>query len=62
MDFNHLDKVEENYFVHLGFTVRLFIGFLCLAVVSLIHGLLPFLFPRFVSQKIQHLNSILESR
>ena len=61
MDFHHLDKVEENYFVHLSFTVRLFVGFLCLAVVSLIHGLFPFCYP-FVSQKIEHLNNILDKR
>ena len=62
MDLDHLYNVQENYFVHLVFTVRLTVYLLFLSIISLIHGLFPFILTNFVSQKIKHLNGILENR
>jgi hypothetical protein len=58
----HLSEVKESYFVHFGFTVRLFIGFLFLALVSLIHGLFPFMLTNTVSSHISDLNDRLKER
>ena len=62
IDLNHLSKAKESYFVHLGFTIRLFVGFLFLAVVSLIHGLFPFILTNVVSAHIADLNDRLKER
>ena len=58
----HLEEVGESYFVHFVFTVRLFVGFLFLAVVSLIHGLFPFILTNVVSKQIVTLNDELKER
>jgi len=58
----HLSEVKESYFVHFGFTVRLSLGFLLLATVSLIHGLFPFILTSTVSRHISDLNDRLKER
>jgi hypothetical protein len=58
----HLEEAEENYFVHLGFTIRLSVGFLFLAVISLMHGLFPFILTDTVSNQIEELNERLKKR
>jgi len=58
----HLEEAEENYFVHLGFTIRLSVGFLFLAVISLMHGLLPFILTDTVSNQVEELNERLKKR
>ena len=58
----HLEEVKESYFVHFGFTVRTAVGFLCLAAVSLIHGLFPFILTSFVSKQVADLNERLQNR
>jgi|TARA_Y100000296_G_scaffold61112_1_gene70874 hypothetical protein len=58
----HLEEVKESYFVHLGFTVRTAVGFLCLAALSLIHGLFPFILTNTVSSHISDLNDRLKER
>jgi len=58
----HLKEVEENYFVHFRFTVRLAVGFLFLAVVSLVHGILPFILTDTVSKQVSKLADILNER
>ena len=62
IDWNHLSEVRENYFVHFWYTVRLFAGFLFLAVISLIHGLIPFILTSTVSNQISDLNDRLKER
>ena len=62
IDFNHLTEIKESYFVHLSFTVRLFVGFLFLACISLIHGLFPFILTSIISKQIETLNSRLKER
>jgi len=58
----HLEEAEENYFVHLGFTIRLSVGFLFLAVISLMHGLFPFILTDTVSNQVEELNERLKKR
>ena len=62
MKCDHLDEIKEGYFVHFVFAVRLFIGFLFLAAVSLIHGLFPFTLTNVVSTQISDLNGRLKER
>ena len=59
---DHLHRVKENYFVHLVFAVRLAVGLLFLSVVSLMHGLFPFILTNFVSKHIKSLNEVLDER
>jgi len=62
MEFHHLKTVNESYVKHLLFTIRLFVGFLFLAVIALIHGLFPFILTSTVSKQISDLNSRLKER
>jgi len=62
IDRDHLYRVEENYFVHLVYALRLAVGLLFLSVVSLIHGLFPFILTNFVSKHIKSLNEVLGER
>ena len=62
IDRDHLYRVKENYFVHLVFTVRLAGGLLFLSVVSLMHGLFPFILTDFVSKHVKSLNEVLNER
>ena len=62
IDWDHLYRVKENYFVHLVFAVRLSVGLLFLSVVSLIHGLFPFILTNVVSKHIKYLNKVLDER
>jgi hypothetical protein len=62
IDRDHLYRVKENYFVHLVYAVRLAVGLLFLSVVSLIHGLFPFILTNFVSKHIKSLNEVLDER
>ena len=59
---DHLKKVKESYVVHLGFAVRVCFGLLFLCVISLIHGLFPFIFTSTVSKQVKKLSIILEER
>ena len=60
IDFSHLSKIEESYFVHLAFAVRLAIGFVFLACISIIHGLFPFILTTTVSKQVDVLNKKLK--
>jgi len=62
IELDHLNKVKENYFVHLVYTVRLAIGFVFLACISIIHGLFPFILTNIVSKQIEKLNKVLHKR
>tara|TARA_R100001143_G_scaffold42539_1_gene38286 strand:- start:130 stop:315 length:186 start_codon:yes stop_codon:yes gene_type:complete len=59
---NHLKDVKESYFVHFWFCIRLIIGFLFLAFVSLIHAIFPFVLINTVSNQIEILNKRLKER
>ena len=62
MKCNHLEKIKESYFVHLGFTIRVAVGLLFVAFVSVIHGLFPFILTNSVSKQISDLNDRLKER
>ena len=51
----HLEFVKETYLQHLWFTVKLTAHLLVLSVVSLIHGLLPWLFVGTTSDAIKNI-------
>lgn len=56
---DHLDEVGESYGEHLakatGFAVAMLVG----GVACLVHALLPFLFVRTGSARIQHLHEVM---
>jgi len=62
MKCNHLKIVKESYGSHLRFTIQLCFDFLLLAVVSIIHGLCPWVLTGKVSDRIKELNVILNER
>ena len=62
MKCNHLKIVKESYGSHLRFTLQLCFDFLLLAIVSIIHGLCPWILTGTVSDKVKELNVILNER
>ena len=62
MKCTHLQIVKESYGNHLRFTLQLCFDFLVLAVVSVIHGLLPWILTGTVSDKVKELNATLNER
>jgi len=62
MKSNHLDIVGESYGKHLLFTVYLSSVLLILSVVSLVHGLCPWILTGTVSDKIKNLHKVLSER
>ena len=62
MKCNHLQIVKQSYGNHLRFTLQLCFDFLILAIVSVIHGLLPWILTGTVSNKVKELNATLNER
>lgn len=62
MKCKHLELVKETYGNHLFFTVQLSLVLLFLSIVSIIHGLCPWILTGTVSDKIKNLNNILSER
>ena len=62
MKCNHLKIVKESYGSHLRFTLQLCFDFLLLAIVSVVHGLCPWILTGKVSDRIKELNVILNER
>jgi len=62
MKCTHLQIVKESYGNHLRFTLQLCFDFLLLAVVSVIHGLCPWILTGKVSDRIKELNVLLNER
>ncbi len=58
----HPAEHGETYGAHLRFTLWLAMQFWVLSLAVLIHGLLPFLLSRFTSDRIAHLNRVLDAR
>ena len=56
---DHLDEVGESYWEHMlkatGFAVAMLVG----GVACLVHALLPFLFVKTGSARIQHLHEVM---
>ena len=58
----HLQIVQESYGSHLRFTIQLSFDFFLLAIVSIIHGLCPWILTGKVSDRIKELNVLLNER
>jgi hypothetical protein len=50
-DFNHLNKINSNYFKHLVIALYLVLLLFSAAIIGLIHAFIPFIFP-FTPYKI----------
>ena len=58
----HLKIVKESYGTHLRFTIQLCFDLLLLAIVSIVHGLCPWILTGKVSDRVKELNTILNER
>ena len=57
MENNHLKKHGMSYFAHmiLAFTYAYKLGIM--AIIAVIHGVIPFMFQTYVSDKLKELNN-----
>jgi len=62
MKCHHLNFVGESYVSHLRFTLQLGSILLFLSVVSVVHGLCPWILTGTVSDKIKNLHEALSER
>ena len=62
MKCTHLQIVNQSYLTHLRFTIQLCFDFILLAIVSLVHGLCPWILTGKVSDRVKELNSILQEQ
>ena len=62
MKCTHLLIVKQSYGNHLRFTLQLSFDFIILAIVSVIHGLCPWVMTGKVSNMIKELNNILDEK
>ena len=58
----HLDHVNETYWQHLGFAVRMAVILQCSAIVALLHALIPGIFQTSVSTRICRLADEMRAR
>ena len=62
MKCHHLNFVGESYVQHLRFTIQLSFDLLLLSLVSIVHGLCPWILTGKVSDRVKELNDILNKR
>ena len=62
MKCHHLNFVGESYVQHLRFTIQLSFDLLLLSLVSIVHGLCPWILTGKVSDRVKELNGILNKR
>ena len=62
MKCHHLNFVGESYVQHLRFTIQLSFDLLLLSLVSIVHGLCPWILTGKVSDRVKELNTILNER
>ena len=55
---NHLKEANLTYASHLGFSLRISVHLLLLALISVIHALLPFVMTKTVSKNIKELDGV----
>jgi len=60
MNLNHLEEIEETYFKHFFRALMMSFNLLIMALVCLVHALLPFIFTSYVSKNIREINSSLD--
>ena len=58
----HLDEAGESYLQHLWFTCRMSVRFVAIAIVLVIHGLIPYLFTRTASTQTEKIFRIMKTR
>jgi len=58
----HLEDISMNYMMHLRFAWTLALKLFLLSLISLVHGMLPFIFTSTVSKGVDSLDSELKSR
>ncbi len=58
----HLHDANEGYFEHLGFTLRVGGTLIAIAVVAVIHGLMPFLCTHTASNMLCKLTTEMKAR
>lgn len=58
----HLHDAHESYFQHLGFTLKVGATLILIALVAMIHGLLPFLFTHTASSLLCRLTEEMKAR
>lgn len=73
INFKHLSEVEETYFAHFKFAIWAGFTLIFLGLISIIHGIMPFLFSRVPdkifkyflkhsNERITRVNKILKSK
>lgn len=55
VNFKHLAEVEESYFSHLRYNLWVSAMVLILAIVSFVHAIFPFMFPRWPAMIRNHM-------
>ncbi len=60
MNFNHLTETQKTYVTHLVFACGSAVRLLLLCVVSVIHGLIPFVFGKTTSNGVKKLQERFE--
>ena len=58
----HLEFVKESYGKHLGFTLKLSSHLLLLSLISVIHGLIPWILTGKISEGVKHIGEVLSKR
>jgi len=58
----HLRESRETYWQHLAFTVWMGVNLIALGFLLLVHGLLPFLLTRTVSERLYYIVDDFEER
>ena len=60
LDFSHLRKVNQGYFFHLLFALKWGGYLIFTGLVSIVHGLFPFLFPFLAPRNILKVSRMIE--
>lgn len=58
----HLHDAHESYFQHLGFTIRVGATLVVIAIVAVLHGLMPFIFTHTASGMLCKLMDQMKAR
>ena len=62
MKCTHLKIVKQSYGNHLRFTLQLSFDFVLLAIISIIHGLCPWILTAKVSDRVRELHVMLQEQ
>jgi hypothetical protein len=58
----HLHDANENYFEHLGFTIKVGCTLIVIGVIAMLHGLMPFIFTHTASGMLCKLMDEMKAR